>query len=95
MPVTKRPLADTDGNASIAQPEPKRQSTGEAKENQTPEVLYSSLKKDELVTLLRQPSLPVSGQKADLIKRLTDNDAPNTAALVPDTSSHNTSTQVR
>lgn len=52
-------------------------------------VEYAKKKNDELITLLKERNLPHSGKKADLVKRLEEDDAKKTAAAAPATTTAN------
>ena len=95
MPRAKRPLADADANVA---PAPKRVSkgsgTGPDQENQANNqakiqaIEYERKTVPELAKILKEPSLPHSGKKVDLVRRLMDADVVGTpahAALHPDT----------
>ena len=73
MPQPKRPLSESDANASA--PPSKRNSKGSTsgKENATA-VDYSSKTVSELSDLLKERSLPHSGKKAVLVERLIHSD---------------------
>ena len=95
MPRAKRPLADADANAA---PAPKRvargSSTNQDQENQANNqakiqaIEYEKKTVPELAKLLKERSLPHSGRKVDLVRRLMDADVVGTpahAAIHPDT----------
>nr|KAK5438812.1 hypothetical protein LTR18_008247 [Exophiala xenobiotica] len=67
MPRAKRPLAEVDGNAINLPPSAKRKSTGQEKSAEQ----YWSMNKARLQATLRDRDLPVSGNKDELISRLT------------------------
>lgn len=82
MPRPKRPLADADANAA---PQPKRVSTGsttsQGRENRATD--YSKQKVTELTELLKARSLPYSGKKQTLVRRLVDADIASAASSAP------------
>ncbi|KIX09103.1 uncharacterized protein Z518_00181 [Rhinocladiella mackenziei CBS 650.93] len=74
MAGSKRPLDELDGNDANSQPASKRASKESAvgKENLAPS--YGGLTKSRLCTLLQDRSLPASGNKQDLIRKLEEYD---------------------
>jgi hypothetical protein len=76
MPRAKRPLAEVDGNAINVPPSTKRKSTGQELFSEQ----YWSMNKARLQATLRDRDLPVSGNKDELISRLTAHDGETTGS---------------
>lgn len=76
MARAKRPLAEVDVNIATSRPASKKRSSGSDREKEkSVSSDYEKKTVAELSALLKERSLPSNGKKADLVRRLRDDDA--------------------